>query len=182
MRILRLNKAGDPLGWITQEHAAELYAKEQVIWELGDKVLTLKGGINSSGVQSTLSIAPVIASDGKVLGNTLSIGLTNRALFKRDDYMCMYCGETFPHSLLTREHIHPRGQGGPDVWTNVVAACKPCNNKKGCRTPEEAGMQLLATPFEPNPFEWIYLVNRNIQLDQMKYLKSRFNNSRKWAA
>jgi hypothetical protein len=31
-----------------------------------------------------------------------------------------------------------------------VAAHAVCNEKKGCRTPEEAGMPLLWMPFIPN--------------------------------
>ena len=181
MRILRLNKAGDPLGWITQNQAAELYSKDQVVWELGEKKITLHGGVNSYGIQSRLSLSPIIACEGRVVSDKLSISLSNSALFRRDMNLCMYCGNEFVDSLLTREHIIPRGQGGPDVWTNVVAACKSCNGRKACRTPEEAGMQLLATPFKPNPFEWVYLMNRNIIFDQMEYLKTRFNNDRTWA-
>jgi hypothetical protein len=184
MKILRLNKAGDPLSWISKEHAAELYAKDQVVWELGENPVIMHGGHNSQGIQSRLSMATIIASDGRVCSNKFSVGLSNPALFRRDENRCMYCGEKFPDSMLTRDHVIPRGLGrnGPDVWENVVAACKRCNSAKGCRTPEEFGHLLLAVPFKPNPYEFMYLLNRKILGDQMEYLSTRFSNQRAWAA
>lgn len=181
MRILRLNKVGNPLGWITKEHAAELYCKGNVVWELGNDPLIITGGVNNNGIRSELYLAPVIASSGKVKSPT-TVPLTNQTLFRRDNNTCMYCGGKFPDRTLTREHIYPRGYGGKDVWENVVAACLNCNSNKGCRTPEEAGLELLAVPFRPNLFEYMYLTNRRILGDQMEYLQTRFNNDRGWAA
>jgi hypothetical protein len=36
------------------------------------------------------------------------------------------------------------------TWTNVVTACKPCNLRKGPRTPKDAGMKLLIKPHVPD--------------------------------
>lgn len=72
--------------------------------------------------------------------------LTNPNLFARDVYHCKYCGET---GNLTRDHVIPISRGGTDTWDNVVTACTHCNNKKGDRTPEEAGMRLNIVPKEP---------------------------------
>jgi hypothetical protein len=58
----------------------------------------------------------------------------------------------------------------------VVTACKSCNTRKGNRTPEEAGIALLAVPFVPNWAEFLALSNRRILADQMAFLKSQFNN------
>ena len=51
---------------------------------------------------------------------------------------------------LTIDHIIPRGRGGQDLWENLVAACKTCNQMKGNKTPEEAGMPLIKKPKRPN--------------------------------
>jgi 5-methylcytosine-specific restriction endonuclease McrA len=72
--------------------------------------------------------------------------------------------------LLTREHIKPQGQGGQDVWTNVVTACRGCNHRKGNRTPEQARMPLLYVPYKPNLWEDFILRNRRILADQMTFL------------
>ncbi len=94
----------------------------------------------------------------------------------------MYCGFAFNDYELTRDHIIPRVQGGADIWTNVVAACRRCNHRKGGHTPEQADMELLAIPFEPNLFEYMYLANRQILGDQMEYLQARFSGQRDWQA
>ena len=98
--------------------------------------------------------------------------LVNTTLFKRDAHRCLYCGNIFQYSELSRDHIIPLAYGGRDVWTNVVTACKRCNNHKGARTPEAANMLLLAIPFRPSRVEYIILRGRTIMADQMEFLIS----------
>ena len=43
----------------------------------------------------------------------------------------------------------PRARGGLARWENIVLACVPCNQRKGCRTPEQAGMALRTQPVRP---------------------------------
>ncbi len=81
----------------------------------------------------------------------------------------MYCGQRFPSSMLSRDHIRPLSQGGLDLWTNVVTACRRCNNQKASLTPEQAGLQLIAVPFKPTYAEYIYLKGRRVLADQMEY-------------
>jgi 5-methylcytosine-specific restriction endonuclease McrA len=76
------------------------------------------------------------------------ITLSKREVLRRDDYTCQYCGRKSYH--LTIDHIVPRHAGGAHSWTNLVAACSACNRRKGGRTPEQAGMQLLRQPYEPS--------------------------------
>lgn len=174
-RVLKLNQAGVPAKWVTQRRAAEYYAHSKVLWDLADEPVIFTGGTNQAGLTSRLEVAPIIAVKGEVKGFTPRIGLTNETLFARDEFTCQYCGAV--GGKLTRDHIIPRGQGGPDVWTNVVAACSRCNSHKGCRTPAQAGMQLMAVPYEPNWFEFIFLKNRKSTTDyQLEYLSSGFKN------
>ncbi|WP_353738380.1 HNH endonuclease [Porticoccus sp. W117] len=180
--ILRLNKTGLPQSWVTPEEAVVLYVKEQVLWSLGEDHYRINGGINSHGERSSLLLAPIIACEGDIGKRAFIPALSNRLLFRRDGHRCMYCGQQFDDRVLTRDHIVPRVQGGPDVWVNVVAACARCNSHKGGRTPEQAGMELLAIPFEPNVFEFMYLANRRIRGDQMEYLQARFTGQRCWQA
>jgi 5-methylcytosine-specific restriction endonuclease McrA len=75
------------------------------------------------------------------------VKLTRREVFARDRHTCQYCGRQA--SDLTLDHILPRHRGGSHTWDNLVAACKPCNHRKGGKTPEEARLRLLRPPFEP---------------------------------
>ncbi|MEE2607151.1 MAG: HNH endonuclease, partial [Pseudomonadota bacterium] len=76
---------------------------------------------------------------------------------------------------LSRDHVNPLSRGGSDVWTNVVTSCRRCNNRKADCVPEEANMELLAVPFVPNQYEFLYLSNHNVLADQMEFLSARFS-------
>ncbi len=178
-RVLSLDISGRPLEWIDYEEAAYYYTKDLVAWTYGDPVVSLRGGINKFGNRSTLDIHPVISHKGKMWTRPYKPPLSNMALFRRDEFMCMYCGETYASPILTRDHIIPKSRGGPDTWMNVVCACKVCNMKKADRTPEEAGMPLLAVPFVPNYAEYLFILRfRNILGCQMDILRSHFHNER----
>ena len=73
--------------------------------------------------------------------------LSRKNVLRRDGNRCQYCGSR--HSL-TVDHVLPKSRGGRDTWENLVAACVRCNNKKGDRTPKEAGMPLRRKPFRPS--------------------------------
>jgi 5-methylcytosine-specific restriction endonuclease McrA len=70
-------------------------------------------------------------------------------VYSRDSFSCQYCGRKFAMKDLNYDHVVPRIQGGKTDYLNVVTSCIPCNNKKGGRTPEQAGMKLLRQPFIP---------------------------------
>ncbi|HSR41663.1 MAG TPA: HNH endonuclease [Longimicrobiales bacterium] len=90
--------------------------------------------------------------------------VTNTFLFARDDYCCMYCGrhrsQLRGRQFLTRDHILPLSRGGQNRWDNVVTSCSACNNRKGNRLPEEAGLTLLTKPREPNYVHLVWAVRR----------------------
>jgi 5-methylcytosine-specific restriction endonuclease McrA len=71
-------------------------------------------------------------------------------LFLRDCFSCQYCGDTRD---LTFDHVIPRAQGGRTTWDNVVAACAPCNLRKGGRTPRQAAMTLALKPTRPTSWQ-----------------------------
>ena len=67
----------------------------------------------------------------------------------RDGNRCQYCSKVFPAEKLTVDHVFPKSRGGEKSWTNLVAACKKCNQKKGCRTTKECGMIPIRQPTKP---------------------------------
>jgi 5-methylcytosine-specific restriction endonuclease McrA len=172
--ILKLDAGGLPVSWIRWQTAVTLYSRERVRWEAGEGRFTIHGGICArTGLRSSIEIGSIIAVADKskryVRGTPL---LTNRTLFQRDRNLCLYCGEMFPVSQLTRDHVYPASRGGDSVWENCVTACRDCNQRKDDRTPEESGMKLLAVPYTPNLAEYLILQNRRILADQMEFLQA----------
>ena len=184
-QVLRTDVAGMPLEWIGYQDAVRLITLDQVSYSLGRTLYRIRGGVNAiSGNRSVVEVNAIIASHGRhphahLFTHSYTPPLSNKALFRRDQSLCLYCGERFPNALLSRDHVKPLSQGGVDTWGNVVTACKRCNNHKAGRTPEQAGMQLLAIPFTPTHAEYVYLQGRRILADQMEFLLAHFpRNSR----
>ena len=75
-----------------------------------------------------------------------SRALSRKNILLRDRNTCQFCGEALPASELTLDHVMPRSRGGRSSWENLVASCYSCNNRKGDRTPEEAGLKLQRRP------------------------------------
>jgi len=71
-------------------------------------------------------------------------------VYTRDGFRCQYCGERKEMRDLNYDHVVPRVRGGHTVWENIVTSCYACNDRKGSRTPEEAGMTLRRKPFKPS--------------------------------
>ncbi len=82
-------------------------------------------------------------------GSKNKINYSRSNIFVRDEFTCQYCGNEFKREELDLDHVVPKSQGGKKSFTNIVASCKPCNREKADRTPQEAGMTLLRTPFKP---------------------------------
>lgn len=176
VRLLSLDAHGRALEWIGWQHAACLYARDAVAWTLGDPCLVVHGGTNRwSGRRSQLDLHPIVASRSPARGKALdpTPALNNPNLFARDAHLCLYCGIRFNRPQLTRDHVLPVSRGGRDCWENVVSACFGCNSRKGDRTPQRAGMPLLAVPYRPSWIEHLILSNRNILADQMAFLKAQ---------
>ena len=178
--ILKLDITGNPDSWINHEEAIRLYANERVVATLGTERFVFRGGINAlSNIQSMVEVGSILLTKGRIKYHShdkhFVPHLTNRALFRRDRHICLYCGEQFKQLELTRDHIIPMSRGGSDSWENVVTACYRCNNQKGNRTPEEWGKHnLLAVPYVPNKAEYLFLQNRRIIADQQEFLMARF--------
>lgn len=177
MNVLQLDIQGTPQAWISLEQAALHYASDAVAWEEGTGPLTImRGGWNvASGRQSQISVHPIIAVRGRPNVNLFDVvpGVTKSKLLRRDRYTCAYCALVFPERDLQCEHIVPESRGGGWTWMNLVSACASCNSRKAARTPEEAGMPLMFTPYVPNRFEAFLLDGRRIRADVHEWLAAR---------
>jgi len=179
-QVLRTEISGMPLEWINYQEAVRLISLDQVSYALGEQIYQIRGGICAkTGLQSRVSVNAILATQGRhphahLLLDNYTPPLSNKALFRRDQNLCLYCGKRFPNNMLSRDHVNPLIQGGNDTWCNVVTACKRCNNHKAGRTPEQSGIQLLAIPFVPTHAEYVYLQGRRILADQMEFLMTHF--------
>jgi 5-methylcytosine-specific restriction endonuclease McrA len=70
---------------------------------------------------------------------------SRQGVLNRDGRRCGYCGSV----ATTVDHVLPRSRGGRNTWLNTVAACGSCNQRKGDRTPAEAGLRLRHEPTAP---------------------------------
>lgn len=84
-------------------------------------------------------------------------------LFLRDRFECQYCGS---EEDLTFDHLIPRSRGGQTRWDNVVAACAPCNLRKGGKMPAVAKMWPAQKPYRPT----VHQLHRNGRLFPPNYL------------
>jgi hypothetical protein len=178
--ILQLDQAGNPSAWLNHRQAISLMASERVIANLGEHEFCFLGGYNRiSGIRSQVTVGSILLTNERVMPKRLaknySPPYSNRLLFQRDHYTCLYCGEHYSPHKLTRDHIIPRSRGGDDGFANSATACKACNHAKGNRTPEEWGHLLLEVPYVPNYAEFLYLTNpHRIIEDQLAFLQERF--------
>jgi hypothetical protein len=172
--ILSLDMNGAPYRWISWQAACHYHARDLVAWSIGDHSFSFLGGTSRlTGERSQITTQSIIAIKGRTqrpAALTKVPPLSNRELFRRDQFLCAYCGHRLPGSQLTRDHVMPVSRGGRDVWMNVVTACRPCNQRKSGRTPEQARMALLYAPYVPNKAEYLILCNRHILADQMDFL------------
>lgn len=172
--ILALNSGGEALCWIDYEKCAYYYAKNRILWSMGQHEVLLRGGKNKDGVQSTLLMDSIVAVDNKMSPTKLrkfaSPPLENQFLFKRDRNICAYCGHQYGRGHLTRDHVTPRSRGGADNWNNVVTACKGCNHWKADKLVNELEVTLVYVPYTPTFNEYLILKNRRILQDQMDFL------------
>ena len=151
MAVLLLNASYEPLAVIPQRRAMSLLLRGRVDAATEDAV-TIQGGTSAFRV-------PVVIRLRRYL-NVPRRGArwSRRAVLQRDDYCCIYCGiqagqrqrnRVLGKNDFTVDHLIPRSRGGKNSWGNTACACPLCNNRKGNRTPHEAGMTLRWEPKTP---------------------------------
>ena len=157
--VLVLNTAYEAVGLTSIRRAINLLLKEKAE-SLINKNREIKGGNLRIPLPSVIRLKYYIKPIFREAYPT-----------KRNVFRCQYCGST---KDLTVDHIIPKVRGGKDTWTNLVCACKKCNNQKGNRTPEEAGMRLLSKPRKPSYLELMILSRREIPEEWKEFLYFSF--------
>jgi 5-methylcytosine-specific restriction endonuclease McrA len=78
------------------------------------------------------------------------VAFSRANVLKRDKYICQYCQKSMTSLEAEVDHIVPRKHGGKSTFENCVAACRPCNGKKGSRRLEDTDLKLIRQPTIPN--------------------------------
>lgn len=145
-QVLLLNRNYEPMSVVSARKAVVLFylQKVEIIERHQAVIRSVTISIPLPSIVRLLQYIPVPRK---------RIVLSRRNILKRDGQQCQYCGTTKPP--LTLDHVIPRTKNGKDSWENLVCACVKCNNKKGNRTPEKAGMKLLNQPRRPSQLYFI---------------------------
>jgi len=161
--VLLLNQNYEPLATCSARRAIVM------VWS-GKAEMIESTGLYVHSVRMTFDIPSIIrllifvkfSHHGK-------IQLTKQNILRRDHGTCQYCGSR--EGPMTIDHVIPRSHGGGDTWSNLVCACARCNNKKGDRTPQEAGMKLIRTPGKPSIRSFLFHDRNRIHNTWRTYLK-----------
>lgn len=85
-----------------------------------------------------------------------SVAFTPELVFLRDGFQCQYCGGKFRSGDLTVDHVVPKSKGGPRNFQNLVAACSPCNSKRG----NNVSIKPKRAPYRPSYHELVGIAQR----------------------
>ncbi len=94
--------------------------------------------------------------------------ISRRGVLARDAHSCQYCGSR----AETIDHVRPRSRGGGHTWDNVVAACRPCNLRKGDRLLADSGLRLRCRPAPPRRSLWVATAVGAVPDDWQPYLQA----------
>lgn len=99
------------------------------------------------------------------------VKLNRKNILIRDKHRCQYCSKLCKGSDATIDHIIPRSLGGKTTWDNVVAACVPCNSKKGSKLLHETSMKLNSDPKRPKIRDIFLNSTKSFPKDWLSYLR-----------
>jgi len=137
--VLVLNASYEPINIVPARRALTLVLGGKALVEERSKFV-----IRTSKINVPVPSVIRLVSYRRIPRQNRSI--SRKGILLRDGSTCQYCRSTLPPKDLTLDHVIPRSRAGESTWENLVACCFPCNNRKGNRTPQEAGMVLAKQP------------------------------------
>mgnify|MGYP001475203779 CR=1 FL=1 len=141
--VLKLDSSYKPIEIIGWEEAIVLtWLKKAWAVEYTDKWV--------HSAKKAFQIPSVIVLKRFIHEKFFTLPCTRKNIFLRDENRCQYCIKQFREPDLTIDHVIPRSKGGKSIWTNVVAACKPCNQRKRDHLIEESCVTLARRPHKPS--------------------------------
>lgn len=154
MSVLVLNASNEPLHVVPVRRAVILLLKEKA--QLVEQANSL---LRSEHTSMPLPLVIRLVTYVHV-PQRWKLPVSRRAILARDGHTCQYCRRPGRGTQMTVDHVVPRSLGGTATWDNLVAACAPCNRRKGNRRPEDAGMTLVELPARPRYVAFVFLEER----------------------
>jgi 5-methylcytosine-specific restriction endonuclease McrA len=157
LKALILNASYEPLRIVSWQKALILWFQDKVeILEYHKKYVR--------SVSATFELPSVLRMKKYVRPKLIDgVRFCRENVYIRDLFICQYCAIKFAPKDLTIDHVLPASQGGPKNWTNVVTACRKCNQTKANRTPEKANMPLLKPVRAP---AWLPVLEHEVPADK----------------
>jgi 5-methylcytosine-specific restriction endonuclease McrA len=143
MDTLVLSQGYEPVARVSWQRAITLLFsnKAELVEEYPDREI--------HSVTFTIKMPSIIRFLRNIRRRKSAVKFSRENVLVRDSEKCQYCGRKVTLKEFTYDHVVPRSQGGLTTWENVVVCCVDCNQKKACRTPEQAGMRLINKPVKP---------------------------------
>jgi len=143
INVLKLDSAFKPIEIISWEEAFVLtWLNKAYAVEYSDKWV--------HSATKKFQIPSVIVLFQYIDEKFFTLPCTRKNILVRDEYRCQYCAQNVREANLTIDHVLPKSKGGRSTWDNVVAACKPCNQKKRDYLVENSPVSLIRSPKKPS--------------------------------
>lgn len=154
MRVLVIDQSYFPCSFVSRQKALKMVFLGKAMFLLEQEVLQL--------FRSVVKYLPH------------EISYSHRRIHQRDDNVCQYCGCSCHGRNKTIDHILPVSRGGGTSYLNCVTACLECNQKKGSKTPAEAGMTLLRKPSNVLYKDVLFFVGADLMKKFESFLQGEF--------
>tara|TARA_R110001599_G_scaffold84889_3_gene228291 strand:+ start:1099 stop:1599 length:501 start_codon:yes stop_codon:yes gene_type:complete len=159
INVLKLDSAFKPIEIISWEDAFLLtWLNKAWAAEYTDKWV--------SSAKQKFQIPSVIVLFKYIDQKFFTLPCTRKNILVRDENRCQYCNNLFREAELTVDHVIPRSKSGKNVWNNVVAACKPCNQKKRDFLVENAPVSLIRLPKKPS---YRSIIKKRLQKSNLRW-------------
>lgn len=136
----------EALAFICERRAIRLFLKEKV------DVLSSWEDVRYYSASGFIELPAVMRLRYRITRNSVKRVFSRSAVFKRDNYTCLYCSKMMTSKDITVDHIIPTSRGGTNSFDNCVSACKDCNIRKGSKLLDEIGMKLTRKPETPEGY------------------------------
>ena len=157
--VLKLDSSFKPIEIISWEEAFLLtWLNKAWAVEYSDKCI--------HSARKAFQVPSVIVLFRYIEEKFFTLPCTRKNIMIRDENRCQYCQKGFRDGELTIDHVIPRSKGGKTIWTNVVIACKPCNQQKSDLLLSQTSLSLLRAPRKPS---YRSIIKKRIKTSNVKW-------------